>query len=79
MQEFVQETVWKKRSIWYSPDGHSIKYNFDEKEGFQRIKEAESLVKDYDNTFDGRIHIMLGPTQTMTCTPEMLKETRRAG
>ena len=67
----------EERSIWHSPDGHSIKYNFDEKEGFQRIKEAESLVKDYDNTFDGRIHIMLGPTQTMTCTPEMLKETRR--
>ena len=64
-------------NIWHSPDGHSVTYNFDEKSGFERIREAEELVRDYDGAFDGRIHILLGPTQSMTCTPAMLQETRK--
>lgn len=64
-------------SIWHSPDGHSVSYDFDEKSGFERIKEAEEFIKKYDGSYDNRIHAMLGPTQSMTCTPEMLKETRR--
>lgn len=65
-------------SVWHSPDGHSVTYDFNEKSGFERIREAEELVHDYDGAFDGRIHIMMGPTQSMTCTPEMLKKTRKA-
>ena len=41
------------------------------------FREAEELVRDYDGAFDGRIHILLGPTQSMTCTPAMLQETRK--
>lgn len=63
-------------SVWHSPDGHSVTYDFNEKSGFERIREAEVLVKDYDGAYDNRIHIMMGPTQSMTCTPAMLKETR---
>lgn len=65
-------------SVWHSPDGHFVTYDFDEESGFQRIREAEELVRDYDGAFDGRIHVMMGPTQSMTCTPAMLKETRKA-
>lgn len=65
-------------SIWHSLDGHSVTYDFNEESGFERIREAEELVRDYDGAFDGRIHIMMGPTQSMTCTPAMLKETRKA-
>lgn len=64
-------------NIWDSPDGYSIKYNFNEEEGFKRIAECEELVKDYHGSYGGRVQIMLGPTQTMTCTPDMLKATRR--
>lgn len=67
----------EKVNIWYSPDGHSVQYNFDEEAGFQRIKEAEQFVLDYEGSFDGRIHTLLGPTQTMTCTPDMFKATRK--
>lgn len=66
------EAAW----IWNSPDGHSVEYSFDEESGFQRIHEAEELVKNYDGSYDGRVRILLGPTQTMTCTPDMLKKTR---
>ncbi|MDL2293319.1 amidohydrolase family protein [Ruminococcaceae bacterium OttesenSCG-928-D13] len=69
----AMEDTW----IWHSPDGHSVEYTFDEEAGKERLKEAEVLFKDYDGAYDGRIHIMMGPTQTMTCTPWMLEETRR--
>lgn len=63
-------------NIWDSPDGHSVVFNFDEEQGFQRIREAEQFVKDYEGSFEGRIRTLLGPTQTMTCTPAMLRATR---
>lgn len=68
---------YEEKSIWYSPDGHSVVCEFDEKEGFDRIDEAEQLICDIDGTYDGRIHGMWAPTQTMYCTPGMLKEVRK--
>ncbi len=66
----------EEKNIWYSPDGHSIVYNFDEESGFKRIGEAGEFVKEYEGKYDGRIRTLLGPTQTMTCTPDMLRKTR---
>lgn len=68
---------YEEKSIWYSPDGHSVVCEFDEKEGFDRIDEAEQLICDIDGTYDGRIHGIWAPTQTMYCTPGMLKEVRK--
>lgn len=67
----------EEKSIWNSPDGHSLNYSFDEKNGFARLEEAVQFIKEYDGAYDGRIKALLGPTQTMTCTPDMLKETRK--
>lgn len=66
----------EKVNIWNTPDGHSVTFNFNEEEGFKRIKEAEEFVNDYEGSFGGKIHTLLGPTQTMTCTPAMLRATR---
>lgn len=68
---------YEAKSIWDSPDGHSLIYNFDEKEGFARIDDAEQLISEIDGTYDGRIKAIWAPTQTMTCTPKMLKEVRK--
>ena len=68
---------YEEDSIWYSPDGHSVACEFNEKEGFDRIDEAEQLIRDIDGTYDGRIHAVWAPTQTMYCTPDMLKEVRK--
>jgi 5-methylthioadenosine/S-adenosylhomocysteine deaminase len=65
------------RGVWYSPDGHSLEYNFDEASGIKRLEEATDFVKEYNGSFDGRIRVVLAPTQTMTCTPTMLKATRK--
>ena len=67
----------EEKSIWHSPNGHSLNYSFDEKSGKKRLEEAAQFVKEYDGEYDGRIKILLGPTQTMTCTPSMLKDTRK--
>lgn len=65
-------------SIWSSPDGHSLTHTFNEKEGFKRIDEAVSFAKNLERSFNGRIKGLLAPTQTMTCTEEMLRKTRLA-
>ena len=67
----------EEKWIWNSLDGHNIKYEFDEYAGTERLKEAEAFFKEYDDTYDGRIRVIMGPTQTMTCTPWMLEETRK--
>lgn len=63
-------------NVWDSPDGHSVRYNFNEEEGFKRIREAEAFVDKYEGAGNGRIKTLLGPTQTMTCTPNMFRATR---
>ena len=67
----------EEKSIWESPDGHSIIYNFNEEAGMDRLAEAVELVKEMRGSYDGRVNAILAPTQTMTCTPKMLKETRK--
>ncbi|WP_130863617.1 amidohydrolase family protein [Bacilliculturomica massiliensis] len=66
----------EEKNIWYSPDGHSLVYDLDEKEGMERIREAEDFVRDFEGSYEGRIRTLLGPTQSMTCTPAMLTRTR---
>lgn len=63
--------------IWYSPDGHSLEYSFDEESGLKRLDEAVAFIQEYDGAYDGRIHGILAPTQTMTCTPDILKKVRQ--
>ena len=63
-------------SIWDSPDGHSLQYSFNEEEGFRRLTEAVDFARELDGSFEGRVKGLLAPTQTMTCTEEMLRRTR---
>lgn len=65
-------------SIWDSPDGHSLTHQFNETAGFERIQEAVSFAKNLEGSYEGRITGLLAPTQTMTCTEDMLRATRRA-
>lgn len=65
-------------SIWDSPDGHSLTFAFDEASGMERLKEAVSFAKNLEGAGNGRIKGLLAPTQTMTCTEEMLRQVRKA-
>ncbi len=65
-------------SIWDSPDGHSLTFAFDEASGMERLKEAVSFAKNLEGAGNGRIKGLLAPTQTMTCTEDMLRQVRKA-
>lgn len=65
-------------SIWDSQDGHSLTFSFDEKSGMERLEEAVAFAKNLEASPGGRIKGLLAPTQTMTCTEEMLRQTRKA-
>ncbi|MGF6375757.1 5-methylthioadenosine/S-adenosylhomocysteine deaminase [Clostridiales Family XIII bacterium PM5-7] len=64
-------------SIWDSPDGHSLTFSFDETSGMERLKEAVDFAKNLENSRSRRIKGLLAPTQTMTCTEEMLRQVRK--
>ena len=64
-------------SIWDSPDGHSLTFSFDEASGMQRLREAVDFAKNLEGSGSGRIKGLLAPTQTMTCTEEMLRQVRK--
>jgi len=68
---------YENDSILGTRDSHSLFYNFNDERGKERLKEAENFIKTYDNTFDGRVKAMVAPTQSMTCTPEIMKLSRK--
>lgn len=65
------------KGLWHTPNGHMLEINFDSEAGKRRFDEALAFIRDYDGTYDGRIHTLLAPTQTLTCTPEMLMAIRK--
>lgn len=48
----------------------------DEEKRRKELEVGENLVKNYENTAEGRIKTMFGPHSTYTCSPECLKEVR---
>lgn len=67
-----------RAGLFYTEDGHSLVYPLDEAAGMERLAAAVELAERYNGSYDGRVGALLGPTMTTTCTPSVLKETRRA-
>ena len=66
------------RSAAYVLDDHGrIQWDWDEEAGEKGLAQAEAYAKKHDGAFDGRIRAMLYPGQLDTCTPELLKATKR--
>jgi len=62
-------------------DGNGMDYRLENKLDYRlenkldyRLEENLALYKEYHNSFDGRIKVMLGPHSVYTCTPEYLKK-----
>jgi 5-methylthioadenosine/S-adenosylhomocysteine deaminase len=68
---------------WYTPDGNRVLYeNFDgeiwdEAPGFKGLDECVSFIKKYNAALDGRVRCMLMPSTVDTCSPALLKESRK--
>jgi len=67
-----------RTGIWRTEDGHSLIHPLEEEKGLEQLAQAIEFVERYDNAYDGRIRTIFGPTQTTTCTPRLLRETREA-
>ena len=50
----------------------------DSKMGRKMLQEAIEIAREYHGCADGRINIRLGPHTASTCSPELLKEARKA-
>jgi cytosine/adenosine deaminase-related metal-dependent hydrolase len=68
---------------WYTPDGMRVLYeNFDgeaweEDPGFKELEESIEFIKEYDGSVDGRVKCLFGPSTVDTCSPSLLRESRR--
>ena len=58
---------------WYTDDGHSVKYAWDEEAGEQGLKRAIELVERLSGRAGGRIQGFLSPMQVDTCTARLLQ------
>ena len=66
------------RSAAYVLDDHGrIQWDWDEQAGEEGLARATAYARQHDGAFNGRIRAMLYPGQLDTCTPELLKATKR--
>lgn len=72
-----------KSGGWYTDDGKRIRYrNYDgekwnEEPGLHELRDALGFISKYDGSHDGRIRSLLYPAHADSCSPALLKETRR--
>lgn len=66
-----------KSGEWYTPDGHTLKYRWYERDGLDLLEEAVRFVETHDGTHDDRIKSLLTPLQVDTCTPRLLEAAQK--
>ncbi|MGK0173251.1 MAG: 5-methylthioadenosine/S-adenosylhomocysteine deaminase [Gammaproteobacteria bacterium] len=60
---------------WYTSDGHSLSYEWDEKAGREAFARACQVIELARQHPSGRLDGMLSPSQVDTCTPELLRDS----
>jgi len=63
---------------WYTQDGNSLKYEWDEAKGRRDFERALEFVERVNGRAAGRIRGFLAPAQVDTCTEELLRLSREA-
>ncbi len=63
---------------WYTQNGYSVEYEWDEKAGRQAFDAALSLIDRARQHPSGRLGGMLTPSQIDTCTEELLRDSAAA-
>ena len=67
-----------KSGAWYTDDGKSMKYRWDEKKGYEGFERALKLIERLEGRADGRIQGFLSPSQVDTCTEDLLRQSKKA-
>ncbi len=63
---------------WYTDDGKTVKYAWDEEAGIQGLEKAVAFVEKIEGRANGRIKGFLTPAQVDTCTEDLLRRSREA-
>ena len=63
---------------WYTDDGRTVKYEWDEAAGERGLAEAVAFIERHDGAQQGRIKGFLSPSQVDTCTEALLRKSRAA-
>ncbi len=63
---------------WYTDDGRTVKYAWDEAAGERGLAAAIAFVERHDGALGGRIKGFLAPAQVDTCTEALLRRSREA-
>ena len=68
---------YKNADFFHDREGR-LEYDWSDERGAEGLKRAIAFVKKFNGACNGRIATMVFPGHVDTCTPELLKETRRA-
>jgi len=63
---------------WYTPNGYSVAYEWDEAAGRTGLEKALALIDRARQHPSGRLDGMLSPSQVDTCTEELLRDSAAA-
>ncbi len=63
---------------WYTDNGHSVKYEWDEAAGTKAMAAALEIVDAAGQHASGRLGGMIAPSQIDTCTPELIQASLAA-
>ncbi len=63
---------------WYTDDGKSVKYHWDEAAGSAAFERAVKWIEDNDGAHGGLVKGFLSPAQVDTCSEALLQRTREA-
>jgi 5-methylthioadenosine/S-adenosylhomocysteine deaminase len=67
-----------RSGAWYTDDGKSMKYRWDEPKGYEGFERALKLIERLEGRADGRIQGFLSPSQIDTCTEDLLRQSKKA-
>jgi cytosine/adenosine deaminase-related metal-dependent hydrolase len=62
---------------WYTDDGKTVKYAWDEAAGRDALRRAVDFVERHDGSHGGLVKTFLSPLQVDTCSEGLLREVRR--
>ncbi len=63
---------------WYTDDGKTVKYAWDEAAGEEGLRKAVAFVEANEGRANGRIRGFLSPAQVDTCTEDLLRRSKDA-
>lgn len=68
---------YKNVNFFHDREGR-LEYDWDNDRGSEGLKKAAAFAKKFNGACNGRMNTMLFPGHVDSCTPELLKETRKA-